>query len=157
LTEFPSIPNPLSVIGIYLCENDLKTIPDSIDLFENLEELFLGKCGLTELPKTISNLKKLRVLYLSGNKLSRVPFVPTVERLYLDNNLIIDLPNFKKLNRLTHLYLGKNRIEKLSEMPETLQELDLSDNSVIENSTSYRELSNIKHIYLNGKDVIQGR
>ena len=52
----------------------IATIPESISLLENLEDLDgLMECCWTDLPASIAGLQYLRGLRLDGNRFSRIP------------------------------------------------------------------------------------
>ena len=54
---------------------DLINLFDSIGNFTSLLELDLGCNFLTDLPKSMENLKNLRKLFLQGNKFQKIPDV----------------------------------------------------------------------------------
>jgi len=62
------------ITGINLSGKYLTQIPDDIfDGFTNLRSLWLDDNQLTELPESIGNLTKLKKLYLSSNQLTELP------------------------------------------------------------------------------------
>ncbi len=58
---------------LYLCNNQLTRIPESIGNLTNLTRLSLNDNQLTNLPEGIENLSKLTELYLEGNPLVDLP------------------------------------------------------------------------------------
>ena len=98
--------------------------------------LSLDGVGLTQVPKSIPNLKYLRYLNLSQNKISNIPRsieeLEDLEYLYLkENNLTKIAPSFGKLPKLKFLDLSKNAID--SGWPrlvfnENIQSVDLREN-----------------------------
>ena len=81
-----------TVRNLFLYNNQLTTLPDSISDLTNLRKLYLSGnrltsfarpqgltslarplCGLTSLPDSISLLTNLEELYLLGNKLKTIP------------------------------------------------------------------------------------
>lgn len=107
----------------------------------------------------LQNLRRLKVLHLSQNKIEELPVGcldahPALERLYLDQNKIqtLDVKAFSRSTNLTHIFLQKNRIDSLP--PTIFQELkrleyvDLSDNrlqflspGILDINTSWVELT----------------
>lgn len=55
---------------LVLTDNEITTIPDSIDNLENLEILNLSKNKIKSLPESIKNLTNLKYLYLRQNPIS---------------------------------------------------------------------------------------
>jgi leucine-rich repeat protein SHOC2 len=66
-----ALKNPSAVIKLKL--RGLDSLPASIGLLVNLEELDLSKNKLQTLPREIKNLKKLKELILFRNKLTSAP------------------------------------------------------------------------------------
>ena len=64
---------------------------------ESIQILYMNECGLTVLPKEVNNMKKLGLLSLSSNKISKIesafPDVAFVQ-LYLDDNQITEFPHY---------------------------------------------------------------
>mmetsp|Transcript_12185 Transcript_12185/g.22586 ORF Transcript_12185/g.22586 Transcript_12185/m.22586 type:complete len:172 (-) Transcript_12185:860-1375(-) len=69
----------------------LNVVPDAVfECLPSLEELRLAENGLTEVPRLVGNLQKLKVLDISNNKLSCLPAelatIETLETIHLDGN-----------------------------------------------------------------------
>lgn len=64
---------------------------------ESIQILYMNECSLTVLPKEINNMKKLGLLSVASNKISKIesayPDVAFVQ-LYLDNNQISEFPHY---------------------------------------------------------------
>ena len=64
---------------------------------ESIQILYMNECSLTLLPKELNNMKKLGLLSVASNKISKIesayPDVAFVQ-LYLDNNQITEFPHY---------------------------------------------------------------
>ncbi|MFM7577098.1 MAG: leucine-rich repeat domain-containing protein, partial [Microcystaceae cyanobacterium] len=69
-----------------LSYNQLRKLPDSFSLLQNLSELDLSYNQLSELPDSFSRLQNLSQLYLSSNQLRELP------------DSFSRLPNFSQLD-----------------------------------------------------------
>lgn len=98
----------LNLSGINISTNMLGYITRE---FKELEELHLNDAQIPSLPTTITNLTKLKVLCMNGNKITKVP-------------------DMSGLDALQILDLGNNRISKLQKLPTGLVELILDGNNV---------------------------
>lgn len=84
LTKHPAIPNftpsqeayhPIEAhLRLYLGNNMLERVPNSVFELTNLRVLSLRQNGLTRLPYAIGKLLNLQSLNISGNKLETLPF-----------------------------------------------------------------------------------
>ena len=64
---------------------------------ESIQILYLNECSLTLLPKEINNMKKLGMLSVASNKISKIESAfPDISftKLLLDNNQITEIPHF---------------------------------------------------------------
>ena len=104
-----------------------------------LKELYAYNCNISVLPDDFGHkLKHLRVLYLQGNKISKLPAsignLKHLEKLYLQNNNITTLPaSIGNLKHLEHLGLSYNNITTLPESIgnlKHLKELTLCNNKI---------------------------
>ena len=64
-----TIDNLKSLKYLYLNNNKLTSIPDSISKMKSLKYLYLSNNNLTSIPDSISNLKSLKTLYLENNSI----------------------------------------------------------------------------------------
>ena len=64
---------------------------------KSVQILYMNECSLTVLPKEINEMKKLGLLSVASNKISRIesayPDISFVQ-LYLDNNQITEFPHY---------------------------------------------------------------
>lgn len=109
----------LKIKRLYLNQLELKTLPDVIYRFPNLEELYAGDNELQTLNIDIQRLPKLRQLHLQKNQLSDNGFElssnKTLTLLNLKENKFRDIPDAaSKCKRLTTLWLGGNELTALS-------------------------------------------
>jgi len=110
--------NELSNIKkLYLNNNQLVEIPESIGNLINLQELDLSNNQLVEIPESIGNLSNLRILYLTYNKLIKIPeSIGNLNNLYylrLDFNQLEKLPDsISNLNKLQLLNISFNKFIK---------------------------------------------
>jgi Leucine-rich repeat (LRR) protein len=89
-----------------LWKQQLGTVPESVWERTDLETLVLADTGLAEVSSRIGGLKKLRMLDLGHNQLTRIPDAigdldALTDFLYLHDNRLTDLP--PPLARLTRL------------------------------------------------------
>ena len=75
---------------LWLEDNQLTELPNSIGNLTNLEKLWLVNNQLTELPQSIGNLTNLKKLNLRGNRLTELPQsignFTNLESIWLDSN-----------------------------------------------------------------------
>jgi Leucine-rich repeat (LRR) protein len=105
MTKFPSVINQLP----NLASANLSANPQWTDIDEGLREfalspagesiqiLYLNECSLTLLPKEINNMKKIGMLSVASNKISKIESAfPDISftKLFLDNNQITEIPHF---------------------------------------------------------------
>jgi len=98
---------------------NLKYLPEEIGGLENLEELNAISNQIKELPKSIGNLRKLRVLKLNSNELKYLPEeiggLENLEELNAISNQIEELPkSIGNLRNLRELYVRDNPLNEFS-------------------------------------------
>ncbi len=112
---FPELLRYKNLKGLILWENSLKTLPADLFRLDTLEYLYI--CDeLEELPPRIAELKQLKQLLLSGNRLTSVPAelaqLHALEELDLSSNCLkhfdVDIRHMQNLKRLD---LGGNAPE----------------------------------------------
>lgn len=98
-----------------LSNKNISTFDDSIQLPVNLTELYLKHNYLEEVPASIQNLTKIRILNLSFNKIKYYNDVPqfyqTIERLDISNNKLLGPPHWiwaKTLKNLKEVNISCN-------------------------------------------------
>lgn len=113
------------VCRLDLSNAGLRTVPDSILMVPNLEQLNLSNNYLEELPDFLFELVNLRVLSLQNNLLKTIPsgirrLTNLVRADFNDNNIERIEDGLGDIDSLTTLYLGRN---KLSSLPTSLANL----------------------------------
>lgn len=109
-----------SLKSIRLTLSPIRTLPDNIDVCENLEELHCCESSMIKLPESLSNLKKLRVLCCHSNELTELPEgiceLANLIEIDCDTNRITYLPaNIGNLVNLRTMDISHNRISALPE------------------------------------------
>lgn len=125
-TTFPS-----NLIHLGLVGQNIKIFPD-LSKFSNLVYLDLYSNAVEFIPSSISNLKKLKELYLSFNKIKSLPFalfsLAKLETFYFSNNKIdefpiklLSLPNLKEIRFSGNPYSDSLNIGLISDILEETQ------------------------------------
>lgn len=155
LTEIPNIGSPNLVSEFFLSQNSIRTM--KLQSFSKIvTKIDLTNNKLTEIPRELFALPSLTQLYLSGNKLLKIPsaiansqiitlsisgnplkhfpkaFPPTLEYLLASNCNISEIPEILyKLEDLQELDLSHNHISTVPQLP-TIKKLILTDNEITE-------------------------
>jgi leucine-rich repeat protein SHOC2 len=120
ITMLPdTIGNLSNLTYLNLSGNQLTILPDAIGNLSSLSGLELSENKLTELPSTIGNLNCLSCLNLCNNQLTKLPKdvcnLLHLSRLDLSNNKLSELPdNMSELIKLTELNIINNPLTDLS-------------------------------------------
>ena len=97
-----------SITGLSIFNQNLIHFPLEILQLKKLKHLCIHSCGLTIIPKTLSQLVNLQELYLGNNRITDISVLKNLSQLItldLWNNRIIDISPLKDLSQLTILYL----------------------------------------------------
>ena len=151
LTAIPdAIRNLKGVRMVDLAHNEIRALPDGIGELDGLSDyLYLSDNKLTDLPRSIGKLTRLRYLNVSDNQLARLPEsigdlaslielrasgnhllslpesvgrLASLRELHVANNDIVEIPkSIGSLSELRKLNLESN---KLTRLPETIGNLD---------------------------------
>jgi Leucine-rich repeat (LRR) protein len=130
INQLNKIENKKKVIELDISSNSLNQLPESINLFINLQYLYCHFNNLTTLGEL--NLPNLLELYCYNNKLTTLDNLnlPNLQYLYCSDNKLItlgelDLPNLQKL------YCYDNKLTTLGELIlPNLQKLYCYDNKL---------------------------
>jgi Leucine-rich repeat (LRR) protein len=110
---------PDTVKILALNQLELKTIPDVIYRFTEMQELILGSNELKSATIDVTRLPKLRHIWLNNNQLTdtsiHIPKNQTLKVLNLQNNRLTDVPQaVRNCQKLTSLWLGYNKLTQLT-------------------------------------------
>jgi len=110
----------LDITELYLINNELTSIPESICSLINLQKLYLSNNKITNIPEFISSLIHLRQLILSNNQITSIPesicSLINLQELYLYNNKITNIPYYiSSLINLRKLHLSYYEITNIPE------------------------------------------
>ncbi|KAL1918835.1 uncharacterized protein VTP21DRAFT_2857 [Calcarisporiella thermophila] len=112
-----------------LSNNELRTFPTAVTNILSLQELDLGHNDIEELPDTIRRLGNLRHLVLIGNRLRHLPEgisgLVRLQTLDLRQNLLTDTERLPMIPELEKVQLDDNLIERVR-VPRSLHEMRLA-------------------------------
>ncbi|XP_026502796.2 leucine-rich repeat and calponin homology domain-containing protein 3-like, partial [Terrapene carolina triunguis] len=149
----------VSLEGLSLYHNCLRTIPPAIANLQSLTYLNLSRNQLTSLPPCLCRLP-LKVLVASNNKLGSLPdetgSLSNLRQLDVSCNELQSLPaSMGRLGSLRDLNVRRNQLtalpEELSELP--LVRLDFSCNRVARIPVCYRHLRHLQTILLDNNPL----
>ncbi|KAF5348107.1 hypothetical protein D9756_010796 [Leucocoprinus leucothites] len=128
------------IISLKLSRNPMIDLPlDFIEACTALRDLRLSNMSMRKVPANLTAAKWLQRLDLSSNYIKvreleggRLHKIPELLSLFLQNNLLKDLPStFANLETLTTLNISNNRLRSIPEVVtkiKTLRDLDVSFN-----------------------------
>ena len=105
MTRFPMVISKMpNIASINLSANPqwtdvdegLRTVAEG-PAGESIQIIYMNECSLTVLPKEINNMKKLGLLSVASNKISKIESAyPDISftQIYLDNNQITEFPHY---------------------------------------------------------------
>jgi Leucine-rich repeat (LRR) protein len=142
---------------LFLDDNRLKALPNSVSKLELVHDLHLSNNDFTTFPQVILELNKLKSIYFNKNLLKEIPQeinqLNNLQTLDFRNNRLTAFPkNVLALQNLDTLLLDDNCIKRL---PETiiglnkLSYLSLRNNPISENQVNYirQQLPNCQVIF----------
>lgn len=149
---FPSL-TTLNVSG-----NELETLPDTIGLLQDtMEKLLADDNGLRDIPPSMNQLQRLRVLRLRGNKLSRLDDtfgtnMCDMQELHVDDNCLMELPSgVCCMTALEILEAGDNKLISLPDDLGNLKKLkvlNVTNNQLTKMPTSFSRLPSLAMVDL---------
>lgn len=140
---------PEQVIRLDLTRERLKTFPDEILQFTNLQELVLNRNKLDSLPQSITQLKHLTILRANRNEIDSFPaYLCKLNKLVildLSNNYIKSIPDdIYKLKNLEEFIMWSNII---GHFPQSLSRLkNLKTFDLLHNEMSVSEQDKLKFL-----------
>ena len=133
-----------------------KKVPSYVFDLPNLEELSLAyNSNLTELPKEISNLKKLKILELQSTSIKSFPIeiseLDSLEELHLSGNMDWDkvfdvLSKCKNLKTISWWDAGLKEISKSIVKCQSIQNIDLKNNFDLDYAKEFKTLSSLMNL-----------
>lgn len=131
LNDFPDLSDLSNIIELDLGFGNFQTINESISKLDKLEKLNLFSHKLTSLPELP---RKLKNLIIRKNKFEEFPnqilLLNELEVLDISFNLMKDIPSLDNLAKLKTFDISFSKVEKLSKIPESLEEL-IAENTII--------------------------
>lgn len=154
---------PLNVINLSLCYNDLRTLTSRISELKNLERLDLYSNRLESLPEEISTLTNLQVINLGANPMLdwedtflKLAALPNLISLHIpDNNLSEVRAELVLLENLNEINLDGNEIiayPGVLEYLEKLQVIQISNNPLKEWGNSFSKMKSLKRLVSDALD-----
>ncbi|MEO1255697.1 MAG: hypothetical protein AAFY41_12575, partial [Bacteroidota bacterium] len=136
----------------------LSEIPNWVFDADSLEVLVLDKNRISELPKSLTQLKKLNKIYWKwndlGNSKIKISKLEGIEKIDLEGNRLKKLPKVHHFENLKELVLEENEFKKIpvwrTRKIKKLIELDISENPILLGKKRwYGMLDNIEVLKLN--------
>lgn len=116
------------LVKLYLSDNNLSSLPAELQGLKKLQLLALDFNNFEELPAAVCRLPQLNILYLGNNRLYRLPTelreLRELNTLWLETNCFMVFPQvICELPNLKTLHLGYNQIQSLPRELSRLEEL----------------------------------
>ncbi|MDP1726526.1 MAG: hypothetical protein Q8M15_07060 [Bacteroidota bacterium] len=161
-----SVPDYSDIREYRIKSENVSDIPEYIYQMTNLEVLEIDSNEISVISPGISNLRKLKKLKFSGNKIKRIPgdfvYLDSLEELHLNRDMDWDdtfsklskLPNLKKLNlNETGIKILPAEIQKFA----LLEEICLKSNPELILNDVFKQLSGVKKLKILrlGNDTIK--
>jgi Leucine-rich repeat (LRR) protein len=152
-----------SASNLNLWKRQLGCIPEYVWEHTELQTLVLAENGLTELSGQIGSLKRLRMLDLGHNLLTRLPeelseLDGLSDFLYLHDNRLTSLPDsLEQLTKLRYLNISQNEFEVFPQCISNMSgliELRISDNDLISLPDSVGRLSQLRELHLRNNKLV---
>ncbi len=150
-----SIPDYSDIKEYRVKSENVFEIPEYVYEMTNLEILEIDSNNITAISSGISNLRKLKKLKFSGNKIRRIPgdfiFLDSLEELHLNRDMDWDdtFNKLSKLQKLKKLNLSETGIKSLpadiQKFPH-LEEINLKSNPELILKDVFKQLSEVKKL-----------
>lgn len=127
-----ALKNPDAVVKLVLRKQHLKSFPEEILKFKNLQYLDISKNSIKELPDSINALKNLQYFICSKTGLERIPkqIGKLTNLVYINfnqNELVMLPPQIGNLSKLRIFDLWSNELDTFPETLENLTSLQVLD------------------------------
>jgi len=147
------------ITALDLSEKNLDKFPTEVLNHPQLEVLLLSETRTSstfEIPEEIGRLKNLKILDMSGNKLSTIPSgignLRNLQKLDISSNQLHALPDsLWYLVELTHLWVNDNNLRLIPSgigNLRNLQKLDIGSNQLDTLPDSFWRLDNLSKLYI---------
>lgn len=118
ITSVEGIQYFTNINTLWLQENQITDIPESVENLTNLMYLYLHSNKISNIPESIGSLTKLKMLDLGDNQITSIPEsignLTQLENLTLNNNALLSLPeNIASLTKLSNLEINGNQLTML--------------------------------------------
>ncbi|XP_067666352.1 leucine-rich repeat-containing protein 28-like isoform X2 [Haliotis asinina] len=161
-TELTETEDFKHITNLYLKRNCLTTLPEGINMLQNLVVLYLHSNKLTALPNTIGDLRNLECLDVGSNCLTCLPesigTLAKLTSLKLAYNMVTHIPkSVGNLHQLVSLEAMNNRLKSLPlELfnCRNLEVLSVDSNQLYSIPRQICKLSRLKEISATGNNII---
>ncbi|XP_046559276.1 leucine-rich repeat-containing protein 28-like isoform X3 [Haliotis rubra] len=150
------------ITNLYLKRNCLTTLPERIDMLQNLVVLYLHSNKLTALPNTIGDLSNLECLDVGSNCLTFLPEsigrLAKLTSLKLAYNMVTHMP--KSVGNLHHLVSLEAMNNRLRSLPlelfdcRNLEVLSVDSNQLHSIPRQICKLTRLKEMSATGNNII---
>jgi Leucine-rich repeat (LRR) protein len=140
---------------------DLRKYANDPQLAPTVTKVEIIGQGLTEIPKEISNLNNLEILYLEQNQINEIPKeifnLSNLKTIWLEENQITEIP--KEIGNLTNLKSILIKYNQITEIPTeianltNLEILRLDYNQITEIPTEIGNLTNLERLRLENNPI----
>lgn len=156
-TKVPYILKKLKKLNrIHLSNNNIENF--EFNFPESLEKLFAMHCNISFLDSDISQIKHLKLISMSFNRISKLPKLQSILRLEyisLSNNLLTEFPSSWNTEFIKELGLAVNEIHKFDFTGLTgLREINLGENELV-HLGGILDMPNINTISIGGNPLKQ--
>lgn len=140
--------------------NNLITLPEELNMLQQLERLFIGSNKFKEIPdsvKDLTNLKNFRASNNSIRELGPLKKLRNLEKIVLSNNKLEVVPVELYLNKnLRTIFFDRNSIEYLpnpSKVPENIEIITMKDNLIEEIPLKFFSMTNLRMLDLSENPI----
>lgn len=135
-----------------LAREGIKSLPDQISTFNELQNLNLSFNKLNTLPSTLQLCTTLQSLNLSGNQFYEIPpwlnQLTQLTELYLNQNPLKHLPSLVNLTSLSVLGVSKTYLDQWPQLPSSVARIYFKDSQLGTLPDSIGQLTNLQRLDL---------